>query len=76
MNNANSKLMIPDNLVRSYLSKCQISYVMNSLMIIKNINLYIASLNRITPLKLSYLLCSHSKETRKRKIRELYKSFV
>jgi len=31
--------MIPDNLVRS-LSKCQISYVMNSLMVIKNINLY------------------------------------
>jgi len=33
--------MIPDNLVRSSLSNCQINYVMNSPMIIKNINLYI-----------------------------------
>jgi len=32
--------MIPDNLVHSSLFKYQISYVMNSPMIIKNINLY------------------------------------
>jgi len=36
INNANSKLMIPDNSIRSSLSKCQINYVMNSPMIIKN----------------------------------------
>ena len=34
ISNANSRLMIPDNLVRSSLSKCQISCVMNSPMII------------------------------------------
>ena len=48
-------MVIPDNLARSSLSKCHISYVINSPMIIQNINLYNNNNNTQlkTPLKIT-----------------------